>query len=90
MIFNIHAVAILALGSSLALAAAIPDPEASIIDRNTLTRRIATNSYAACNCPNNCRHKAGSSCKYYGGVSDNSDVVSGHCVSLAGQLTCQA
>ena len=32
---------------------------------------------SACNCPNNCSHKAGSSCKYYSGPSDNSPVVKG-------------
>jgi hypothetical protein len=31
----------------------------------------------ACNCPNNCKHKQGSSCKYYSGPSDKSKVISG-------------
>ncbi|KAI0843637.1 hypothetical protein F5Y06DRAFT_8113 [Hypoxylon sp. FL0890] len=40
---------------------------------------IATTAYAACNCPNNCKHKAGSSCKYYSGPSDRSTVIKGTC-----------
>jgi hypothetical protein len=31
----------------------------------------------ACNCPNNCSHKVNSSCKYRGGPSGNSPVLSG-------------
>ena len=31
----------------------------------------------ACNCPNNCSYKEGSSCKFYGGPSDNSGIISG-------------
>ncbi|THC89984.1 hypothetical protein EYZ11_010558 [Aspergillus tanneri] len=45
-------------------------------------------SYAdyACNCPNNCSHKQGSSCKYYSGPSDGSQVVSGKCEYQGSQL----
>ncbi|KAI1480251.1 hypothetical protein K445DRAFT_24471 [Daldinia sp. EC12] len=49
---------------------------------------IATNSVAACNCPNNCSHKENSSCKFYSGPSDTSKVVSGRCHSQNGVLTC--
>ncbi|KAI1649663.1 uncharacterized protein F4817DRAFT_313390 [Daldinia loculata] len=49
---------------------------------------IATNPDAACNCPNNCSHKDGSSCKYYAGPSDSSTVVSGKCRNQNGSLTC--
>ncbi|KAI1206703.1 uncharacterized protein F4807DRAFT_437961, partial [Annulohypoxylon truncatum] len=38
---------------------------------------IATDPVAACNCPNNCSHGNGSSCKYRAGPSDSSSVVSG-------------
>ncbi|KAG6034675.1 hypothetical protein E4U41_006460 [Claviceps citrina] len=38
---------------------------------------IATDAYHACNCPNNCSYKAGSGCKYRGGPSGNSPVLSG-------------
>ncbi|KAI9720866.1 MAG: hypothetical protein M1812_002705 [Candelaria pacifica] len=48
---------------------------------------IATNAVAACNCPNNCSHKAGDSCKYYGGSSDKTGIISGHC--YGSPLTCQ-
>ncbi|KAL2203314.1 hypothetical protein CC79DRAFT_1373459 [Sarocladium strictum] len=40
---------------------------------------IATDAYYACNCPNNCGHSEGSSCKYYGGPSDTDDIISGTC-----------
>ncbi|KAI0835444.1 hypothetical protein F5Y06DRAFT_299589 [Hypoxylon sp. FL0890] len=50
---------------------------------------IATDPVAACNCPNNCSHGNGSSCKYYAGPSDSSSVVSGKCTPEAdGTLTC--
>ncbi|PKX91117.1 uncharacterized protein P174DRAFT_284701 [Aspergillus novofumigatus IBT 16806] len=39
--------------------------------------QIATSPYYACNCPNNCKHKQGSSCKYYSSSSDKSQVISG-------------
>ncbi|KAK6066487.1 hypothetical protein SCUP234_03993 [Seiridium cupressi] len=40
---------------------------------------VATDAYSACNCPNNCKHARGDSCKYYSGPSDNSEVTTGHC-----------
>ncbi|OTA99232.1 hypothetical protein M426DRAFT_16636 [Hypoxylon sp. CI-4A] len=40
---------------------------------------IATDAFSACNCPNNCDHSAGSSCKYHAGPSDSSKTVSGKC-----------
>ncbi|KAH9887058.1 hypothetical protein C8Q73DRAFT_795083 [Cubamyces lactineus] len=52
--------------------------------------QIATNPVAACNCPNNCGYKAGHSCKFYAGPSDNSPVLSGKCVHKHGKLTCVA
>ncbi|KAI1370487.1 hypothetical protein F4677DRAFT_451366 [Hypoxylon crocopeplum] len=48
----------------------------------------ATDPYAACNCPNNCSHQVNSSCKFYSGNSDNSDVVSGRCTSEGNYLVC--
>lgn len=45
-----------------------------------LKGRRSTDSFLidyACNCPNNCRHVSGSSCKYYSGPSDTSTVISG-------------
>ena len=35
------------------------------------------NKVYACNCPNNCRHKVGTGCKYYAGPSDTSGVIEG-------------
>ncbi|KAI1774998.1 hypothetical protein F4818DRAFT_441821 [Hypoxylon cercidicola] len=50
----------------------------------------ATDSYAACNCPNNCKHKENSKCKFYSGASDTSKVLHGHCVKDGGALFCLA
>ncbi|KAI1661256.1 hypothetical protein F4813DRAFT_399279 [Daldinia decipiens] len=47
---------------------------------------IASNPGAACNCPKNCSHKDGSSCKYYIGPSGSSPVVSGTCRNQNGRL----
>ncbi|KAF7594828.1 hypothetical protein BBP40_008158 [Aspergillus hancockii] len=44
----------------------------------------------ACNCPNNCKHKQGSGCKYYSGPSDKSNVISGKCEWQGNQLNCIA
>ncbi|KAI2603691.1 hypothetical protein GGR54DRAFT_644543 [Hypoxylon sp. NC1633] len=71
------------LMASGAMGAAIDTPANEA--RAALT---ATDPYYACNCPNNCSHKAGSSCKYYDGPSDSSDTVSGTCASRGGELTC--
>ncbi|KAJ8081268.1 hypothetical protein AAF712_014993 [Marasmius tenuissimus] len=49
---------------------------------------IATDPVSACGPPNNSDHKAGSSCKFYAGPSDSSQVVSGKCVEKDGKLTC--
>ncbi|KAF9258710.1 hypothetical protein L218DRAFT_876652 [Marasmius fiardii PR-910] len=49
---------------------------------------IATDPVSACGPPNNRGHKAGSSCKYYSGPSDNSPVLSGTCVNRDGKLIC--
>ncbi|KAI0010953.1 hypothetical protein F4779DRAFT_261306 [Xylariaceae sp. FL0662B] len=62
--------------SAVALLFANQTMGAAIEERATLT---ATNAYAACNCPNNCNRKAGSSCKFYKGPSDNSGTTSGKC-----------
>ncbi|KAK1223909.1 hypothetical protein PQX77_013207 [Marasmius sp. AFHP31] len=49
---------------------------------------IATDPVSACGPPNNKDHHAGSSCKYYAGPSDSSQVISGSCVDKSGTLTC--
>ncbi|KAI4867927.1 hypothetical protein F4820DRAFT_467062 [Hypoxylon rubiginosum] len=51
---------------------------------------IATDPVSACNCPNNCSYKAGTSCRYYSGPSDSSPVLSGKCADQSGTLTCIA
>ncbi|KAH8905246.1 hypothetical protein BR93DRAFT_970051 [Coniochaeta sp. PMI_546] len=50
--------------------------------------QIATDPVSACNCPNNCSHKKGSSCRYYSGPSDSSPVDSGHCEWRGSTLIC--
>ncbi|KAG5984640.1 hypothetical protein E4U55_003861 [Claviceps digitariae] len=51
---------------------------------------IATDPYFACNCPNNCSHKYGSSCKYYKNFSDKGPVASGKCGYKGSDLYCYA
>ncbi|OIW34636.1 hypothetical protein CONLIGDRAFT_626667 [Coniochaeta ligniaria NRRL 30616] len=52
------------------------------------TAQIATDPVSACNCPNNCSHKSGSSCKYYSGPSDSSPIDSGKCAWRGSTLIC--
>ncbi|KAH6645469.1 hypothetical protein BKA67DRAFT_696517 [Truncatella angustata] len=75
------------LMASKAMGAAIEVRDSEVAQRAAM---VATSPYYACNCPNNCSHKSGSSCKFYSGPSDNSDSVSGKCVSISYQLTCIA
>ncbi|KAG5948130.1 hypothetical protein E4U59_003472 [Claviceps monticola] len=51
---------------------------------------IATDAYHACNCPNNCSHRSGSSCKFRGGPSGNAPVLKGKCEIVGGYLSCIA
>jgi hypothetical protein len=41
--------------------------EVKAVNNNDVARAamIAQDSISACNCPNNCQHKLGSSCKFY-------------------------
>ncbi|KAI1843449.1 hypothetical protein JX265_013331 [Neoarthrinium moseri] len=73
-----------ALFASQAMAAAVPEGQ-DLSPRDAL---IATNPVAACNCPNNCSHKAGSGCKYKAGTSTDGSTVSGKCADQGGQLVC--
>ncbi|KAI2611689.1 uncharacterized protein GGS25DRAFT_205635 [Hypoxylon fragiforme] len=75
------------LMASTAIGAAIETPGHEVDARAAM---IATDPYYACNCPNNCKHKQGSSCKYYSGPSDKSGQISGTCNSRDGSLTCVA
>ncbi|KAF2789878.1 hypothetical protein K505DRAFT_327945 [Melanomma pulvis-pyrius CBS 109.77] len=49
---------------------------------------IAPDPISACNCPNNCQHKVGSSCKFY----SQGNTLSGECQlnGNAGNLICIA
>ncbi|KAK8024403.1 hypothetical protein PG993_012469 [Apiospora rasikravindrae] len=46
-------------------------------DLDTRAVLIATDKYTACNCPNNCSHKSGSSCKYRQDGTNGSPTFSG-------------
>ncbi|KAB8233568.1 uncharacterized protein BDW43DRAFT_310926 [Aspergillus alliaceus] len=52
--------------------------------------QIATSPYYACNCPNNCKHKQGTNCRFYSGPSDASQAISGKCEYQGNQLNCIA
>ncbi|KAF2645013.1 hypothetical protein P280DRAFT_514471 [Massarina eburnea CBS 473.64] len=47
---------------------------------------IAADPVAACNCPGNCKHKNGDSCKFY----ENGNTLSGQCVTDGDHLKCVA
>ncbi|KAI1394748.1 hypothetical protein F4819DRAFT_493151 [Hypoxylon fuscum] len=49
---------------------------------------IATDAYAACNCPNNCSHEVNSNCEFYTGNSDTSPTVTGRCTTENNYLVC--
>ncbi|KAJ2971063.1 hypothetical protein NUW58_g9522 [Xylaria curta] len=59
-----------AVGASVGAPVSTP----TIVDRAANT---ATDPYHACNCPKNCSHKAGSSCKYY--TNEHGNVYKGSC-----------
>ncbi|KAF2992908.1 hypothetical protein E8E13_000141 [Curvularia kusanoi] len=50
-----------------AMPSAIMGNEVEVVSDNVGARAalIAPDAINACNCPNNCRHKLGSSCKFY-------------------------
>ncbi|KAK7224621.1 hypothetical protein V2G26_012624 [Clonostachys chloroleuca] len=64
---------------------AAPADSASAGSDETVGILIAITPYFAYNCPNNCNHKDGSSCKYYSGPSNTSAVISGKCTRLPNQ-----
>ncbi|KAI9723323.1 MAG: hypothetical protein M1812_001206 [Candelaria pacifica] len=67
--------AVAVLFASSAMGAAIAEPQAA----GMLTKRVATDRGAACNCPNNCDHGPGSTCAFFDGPSSKSKVITGHC-----------
>ncbi|KAK9421868.1 hypothetical protein SUNI508_05469 [Seiridium unicorne] len=70
--------------ASQAIGAAMPAGQ----DVSPRAALIATDPVSACNCPNNCSHKAGSGCQYKAGVSTDGSTVSGSCFDESGTLTC--
>ncbi|KAF2153537.1 hypothetical protein K461DRAFT_293795 [Myriangium duriaei CBS 260.36] len=64
------------------MAAAVPEAGQGVSARATL---IAPDPTSACNCPKNCSHHAGSSCKFY----RNGNVITGVCNDVGGHLICQ-
>ncbi|KAK0702737.1 hypothetical protein B0H67DRAFT_595030 [Lasiosphaeris hirsuta] len=90
MLFQTAISAAVALFSAhQAMASAVPISQEAAVDV-PVNILIATDSYFACNCPNNCSHKQGSSCKYFTGPSNNSPVAKGKCARRDGQLVCIA
>ncbi|KAK6855598.1 hypothetical protein PG995_007749 [Apiospora arundinis] len=80
-----------ALASAAALLFAAQTMGAAIdigSDLDTRAALIAPDKYNACQCPNNCSHKEGSSCKYKRDKAPGSPVISGHCAFVNGQLEC--
>ncbi|KAI8958235.1 hypothetical protein F5Y11DRAFT_351757 [Daldinia sp. FL1419] len=91
----VSAVAFLLAGQTMGAALTATNARSStIILLETILKTSApgadVNLVAACNCPNNCSHKEGSSCKYYSGPSDKSSVVHGKCRKQNGFLMCTA
>ncbi|KAK9414997.1 hypothetical protein SUNI508_10602 [Seiridium unicorne] len=76
MLFKSVIISAITLFSANGVMAAAINPGSEVDARAALT---ATDAYSACNCPNNCKHKYGGSCKYLQGPSTNSDSISGHC-----------
>ncbi|KAK9780272.1 hypothetical protein AB5N19_03570 [Seiridium cardinale] len=75
-------IALLGVGQAFGAAIEIDDKVAA---REAL---IATTPYYACNCPNNCKYKSGTGCRYYAGPSGKSKVLSGKCSWVGSSLTC--
>ncbi|KAK0612246.1 hypothetical protein B0T14DRAFT_608157 [Immersiella caudata] len=81
--------AITLLSASHAMASAVPVPrQETELTPPDFNIKIATDSFFACNCPNNCGHRAGSSCRYFSGPSNNSPVLKGKCVDREGGRFC--
>jgi hypothetical protein len=79
---NIIAAATVALFAGQAMGAALIATDPSVFPSTSLQAKQSILIFlpivvSACNCPNNCSHKAGSSCKFYSGPSDSSPVSSG-------------
>ncbi|KAF4463780.1 antifungsal 2 [Fusarium albosuccineum] len=83
-IFSVFAL----LAANGAMGAALPE------EAGDMQILIATDAYYACNCPNNCNHNQGSSCKFYSGPSDTDTITEGTCEYPNGNhlasLTCTA
>ncbi|KAI1391655.1 uncharacterized protein F4822DRAFT_192425 [Hypoxylon trugodes] len=90
MIFNtttiFSAVALLMAGQVFGVAIDTSSNEA----RDVLGALIAPDPTSACNCPNNCSHHAGSSCKYCENPNNTCKTVSGTCEDQNGTLICVA
>ncbi|KAG6280185.1 hypothetical protein E4U48_008047 [Claviceps purpurea] len=67
-----------------------PHDEVSLSARAEMAAMIATDPFFACNCPNNCKHNEGTSCRYYSNYSDSGPVSRGKCGWKNGQLYCYA
>ncbi|KAI0154595.1 hypothetical protein GGR57DRAFT_502342 [Xylariaceae sp. FL1272] len=76
---------VLFLQAHKGLGAAIGNPDSDISQIEVAT---AADSYSACNCPNNCKHEEGATCRYYTGVSKHSKLVNGVCLIRGSDLVC--
>ncbi|RKU41808.1 hypothetical protein DL546_002660 [Coniochaeta pulveracea] len=52
-------------------------PALFFLEQRQTNAPVFPSPVAACNCPNNCSHKQGSSCKFYTGPSDTSPIANG-------------
>ncbi|KAF2821239.1 hypothetical protein CC86DRAFT_111143 [Ophiobolus disseminans] len=62
------------LGFATQAIAAPLEASVDVVPRGAL---IATSPYYACNCPNNCKYKNGTGCRFKAGPSTNSPTISG-------------
>ncbi|KAG6188071.1 hypothetical protein E4U10_005341 [Claviceps purpurea] len=86
----LSAVAVLLANQAVAAPGQDVTPRDEVSARAEMGAMIATDPYFACNCPNNCSHKEGSSCRYYKNFSDSGPVAKGKCGWQNGHLNCYA
>ncbi|KAG5933210.1 hypothetical protein E4U60_004620 [Claviceps pazoutovae] len=73
----LSAVAVLLANQAVAAPGQDVTPRDEVSARAEMAAMIATDPYFACNCPNNCKHKEGTSCRYYKNFSDSGPVAKG-------------
>ncbi|CCE29619.1 uncharacterized protein CPUR_03466 [Claviceps purpurea 20.1] len=86
----LSAVAVLLANQAVAAPGQDVMPRDEVSARAEMAAMIATDPFFACNCPNNCKHNEGTSCRYYSNYSDSGPVSRGKCGWKNGQLYCYA